>query len=67
MARAAIDPAVCRKLINHIPLPVINLFDQESTWSSLHDTLLGLADLCSLESTKDLVAWKVCILVDGGH
>ncbi len=63
MARAAIDPAVCKKLINHIPLPVIDLFDQESTWQSLHDTLLGLADLCSLESTEDLRAWKVCIFM----
>ncbi|KAF8328832.1 Mak10 subunit, NatC N-terminal acetyltransferase-domain-containing protein [Cantharellus anzutake] len=56
------DPAVCRKLINHIPLPVISLFDQDITWQSLNDTLLGLEDLCSLETPGCLAVPSQTIL-----
>ena len=57
-ARAAFDPAICRKLISHAPLPVIKLFDQERTWNALEAMLEGLQDLSHLEETEDLRVWK---------
>jgi hypothetical protein len=58
-ARTAFDPAICRKFISHVPLPVIRLFDQERTWDALEAMFQGLQDLSPLEKTEDLRVWKV--------
>ncbi|KAF9511193.1 hypothetical protein BS47DRAFT_1197815 [Hydnum rufescens UP504] len=60
-ARAAFDPAICRKFISHVPLPVIRLFDQERTWDALEAMFQGLQDLSPLEKTEDLRVWKTTL------
>ena len=56
---AAFDPAICRNLVNHIPLPVIELMPIDTAWKVLEDMLVGLERSCALEGSNDLLAWKV--------
>lgn len=58
-ALAAFDPAICRKLINHVPLPVVELIDINTAFKSLQRMLSDLSLTCSLDKSTDLLVWKV--------
>lgn len=62
-ARDSFDPAICRYLINHIPLPIVELLDFEKSRATLNEMLLGMGDTCDLEKSMDLLAWEVQRLV----
>lgn len=59
-AFSSFDPAICRKLVIHAPLPVIELMEIKDAWNRLDDMLAGLENLANLDESTDLLAWKVC-------
>lgn len=63
VSRSAFDPAMSRFLINHAPLPVIYPLEVEISREMLSDMLMGLEDTCTLESSVDILAWKVWISI----
>jgi hypothetical protein len=56
---ATFDPAIYRKLVNHIPLLVIQIMPIDAAWNVLEEMLVGLERSCALEDSDDLLSWKV--------
>jgi len=55
----AIDQNICRTLTVLMPVKIIPLFDQQTTWQWLHHLIAGLLDIAQLSSCERLLSWQV--------
>ncbi|KAI0046941.1 Mak10-domain-containing protein [Auriscalpium vulgare] len=55
----AFDPHITRRLNSFMPLRVLSIPDQDTSWDALESLLRGWADLCDLTDGENLLTWKV--------
>lgn len=59
IARMAFDPYITRRLFAFMPLRVLELPPQDSTWKALRSLFSGLEELYELTGTMNVTTWQV--------